>query len=107
MHSAFDEDAMHHANGFRQEAEVLWKTEKDSYLTMAGAILLSISLMGHGKDHDVLHYATDAMKMGERLGLFSSKVHPASAHPPSQGISHDNDLSAKCYAAWGTFNWNV
>ncbi|KAI3320438.1 hypothetical protein HD806DRAFT_506361 [Xylariaceae sp. AK1471] len=106
MHSAFDGDAMKHASGFRQEAEDLWKTEQDSYLSMAGAILLSISLMGHGKDRAVLHYATDAMKIGERLGLFSNKLHPATA-PQSSIEIYDDNLSAKCFAAWGAFNWNV
>ncbi|KAI0405614.1 hypothetical protein F4802DRAFT_606649 [Xylaria palmicola] len=106
MYSAFDEDAMPYANGFCQTAEALWKHEKDSCLAMAGAILLSISLMGHGKDHAVLRYATDAMMIGTRLGLFSDIKNTANAHQSSVGVSDDN-MRAQCHAAWGVFNWNV
>ncbi|KAI0435589.1 hypothetical protein F4803DRAFT_567533 [Xylaria telfairii] len=106
MYSAFDENAMQYATGFCQVAEALWKTEKDSYSSMAGAILLSISLMGHGKDHAVLSYATDAMKIGTRLGLFSDIQPPTGAYR-SDAYMIDNDMSAQCHAAWGVFNWNV
>ncbi|KAI8626067.1 hypothetical protein F5Y19DRAFT_447828 [Xylariaceae sp. FL1651] len=106
MYSAFDEAAIQYASGFCDEAEALWMTEHDSYLSMASAILLSISLMGNGKDHAVLRYATEAMDMGERLGLFSTEHHSARAQQPSVDIP-DDDMSAKCYAAWGVFNWNV
>ncbi|TGJ79744.1 hypothetical protein E0Z10_g9013 [Xylaria hypoxylon] len=101
MYSAFDQNAIQYASGFRQIAEALWKNEGDSYSSMAGAVLLSISLMGQGKDHAVLGYATDALKMGTRLGLFGGGF-----RQPSVGIIN-HDLSAQCYAAWGVFNWNV
>ncbi|KAI0468298.1 hypothetical protein F4859DRAFT_506155 [Xylaria cf. heliscus] len=106
MYSAVDENAMQYANGFCRIAEALWKTEKDSYSSMAGAILLSISLMGHGKDHAVLSYATDALKIGTRLGLFSD-IRPLTGACQSRPDVVGNDLSAQCYAAWGVFNWNV
>ncbi|KAI8945961.1 hypothetical protein F4801DRAFT_566339 [Xylaria longipes] len=106
MYSAFDENAMQYASAFCQTAEALWKTEKDSYSSMAGAVLLSISLMGHGKDQAVLSYATDAMKIGTRLGLFSDIQPPAGAYQSGADMM-DNDLSAQCHAAWGVFNWNV
>ncbi|KAI1418772.1 hypothetical protein F5Y12DRAFT_468188 [Xylaria sp. FL1777] len=107
MYSSFGENAIQYASGFCRNAEALWKTEKDSYPAMAGAILLSISLMGHGKNHDVLHYVSDAMKMGTRLGLFGGGIrHAASACQPNVNVI-DDDLSAQCHAAWGVFNWNV
>ncbi|KAJ2988618.1 hypothetical protein NUW58_g3878 [Xylaria curta] len=106
MYSAFDESAMQHAHGFCQIAEILFETESDSYSSMAGAILLSISLLGHGKDHAVLRYATDAMKIGTRLGLFSDIQHAIGVY--QSGIKTvDDDLSARSHAAWGVFNWNV
>ncbi len=105
MYGYFDENAIQYASGFCRIAEALWKTEKDSYPSMAGAILLSISLMGHGKNHGVLSYASNAMKMGTRLGLFGGGIqHGASASQP--GVV-DDDLSAQSHAAWGVFNWNV
>ena len=88
---------------------MLWKREKDSYQSMAGAILLSISLMAHGKNHDVLTYASDAMKMGTRLGLFGAPAGQA-ANNTSQSSTGDatpEELSARSHAAWGVFNWNV
>ncbi|KAI0183512.1 hypothetical protein EV127DRAFT_376650 [Xylaria flabelliformis] len=106
MHSAFDENAMQYASEFYEVAEGLWKTKEDSYSSMAGTILLSISLLGHGKDHVVLSYAIDAIKIGTRLGLFSDIQSPASAHQPGADIVND-DLSAQRHAAWGVFNWNV
>ncbi|KAI1739889.1 hypothetical protein F4680DRAFT_420475 [Xylaria scruposa] len=106
MYSAVDENAMQYASEFCQVAETLWKTERDSYSSMAGAILLSISLLGHGKDHDVLNYAIDAIKIGTRLGLFSDTQPSASVYQSSANMV-DDDLSARCYAAWGAFNWNV
>ncbi|KAI0554357.1 hypothetical protein F4679DRAFT_597404 [Xylaria curta] len=106
MYSAFDESAIQYANDFYQIAESLWKTEKDSYSSMAGAILLSTSLLGHGKDYAVLSYAIDAMNIGTRLGLFGDSQPPASAHISGADMV-ENDLSAQCYAAWGVFNWNM
>ncbi|KAI1763894.1 hypothetical protein GGR53DRAFT_520682 [Hypoxylon sp. FL1150] len=104
MYSAFDKDAMQFTTQFYNEAERLWKGEKDSYLAMAGAVLLSLSLIGNGRDHAVLSYATQAMKMGERLGLF--EVDGNGQYTPNESDSNE-DVEACCYAAWGTFNWNV
>ncbi|KAI0512804.1 hypothetical protein F5B22DRAFT_294743 [Xylaria bambusicola] len=107
MYSSFDGSAIQYASEFCRVAESLWKTEKDSYPSMAGAILLSISLMAHGKNHAVLSYASDAMKMGTRLGLFGGGPgHAANPHQPNTGTMQD-DLSARSHAAWGVFNWNV
>ncbi|KAI0417055.1 hypothetical protein F5X98DRAFT_342024 [Xylaria grammica] len=107
MYSSFDQNAIQYASEFCQTAEALWKTEGDSYPSMAGAVLLSISLMGHGKDHAVLRYATDAMRMGTRLHLFGGDIpHTVSGYEQSAGIIND-DLIAQCHAAWGVFNWNV
>ncbi|KAJ8131725.1 hypothetical protein O1611_g1898 [Lasiodiplodia mahajangana] len=106
MYSALDESAAKYASGFRQNAEALWRLEGDSYLSMAGAVLLSISLLGQGRDHAVLSYATDAIKMGTRLGLFGDiREQPNLYHPKVETV--DQDLSAQCHAAWGAFNWNV
>ncbi|KAI0168839.1 hypothetical protein GGR52DRAFT_493079 [Hypoxylon sp. FL1284] len=104
MYNAFNKDSMQHATNFYEEAERLWKEENDSYLTMAGAVLLSLSLLGNGRDHAVLYYAMEAMRMGERLGLFE-------AHEDTTTIPHvddsEEDAEACRFAAWGAFNWNV
>ncbi|GAW25965.1 putative zinc finger protein [Rosellinia necatrix] len=107
MYSAFDENAMQHATGFLQSAEQLWMTQQSSCLSMAGAVLLSISLMGNGKDHAVLRYATDALEMGRQLGLFHDNTGPSgNVYESGADISGD-ELRARSYAAWGVFNWNV
>ncbi|XXG96160.1 hypothetical protein Hte_002439 [Hypoxylon texense] len=104
MYSAFDKDSMQYASQFSNEAEKLWKDEQDSYLAMAGTVLLSLSLIGNGRDHAVLYYATQAMRMGERLGLFGAGE-GALAVPDLNESKEVTDSC--CYAAWGTFNWNV
>ncbi|RYP67177.1 hypothetical protein DL771_007405 [Monosporascus sp. 5C6A] len=92
---------------FCHEAEVLWETEQshDSYMTMASAVVLSLCLIGHGKDHAVHSYAKKALSMGTRLGLFESEEEPANKKPLEK-MSQD-DITARCHAAWGVFNWNV
>lgn len=71
---------------------------------MAGAALLSLSLMGRGKDHSVFVYSQAARRMGSALGLFGVDTMPKTS--PVDKASDDNH-SASCYAAWGGFNWNV
>ncbi|KAI1317618.1 hypothetical protein F5Y16DRAFT_392614 [Xylariaceae sp. FL0255] len=104
-YSAFNKAAISHASAFGAEAEKLWLLEADSYLGVAGGVLLSISLMGHGKDHAVLKYANEAMEMGHRLHLFATDL--ASIPRQYDNLSLDEERSALCYAAWGAFNWNV
>ncbi|KAI1116659.1 hypothetical protein F5Y14DRAFT_406146 [Nemania sp. NC0429] len=104
MYSAFDKNAMQYAEPFGQRAEELWEDEEDSCLAMAGAVLLSVSNMGRGKDHDaVLIFSRHALEMGQRLGLFSA--HPARSPRPI--FETEEDGRANSYGAWGTFNWNV
>ncbi|RYP53836.1 hypothetical protein DL768_001287 [Monosporascus sp. mg162] len=107
MYSAFDKSAIKSAELFCHEAEVLWETEQshDSYMTMASAAVLSLCLIGHGKDHAVHSYAKEALSMGTRLGLFESEEEPANKKPLEK-MSQD-DMTVRCYAAWGVFNWNV
>ncbi|KAF3059905.1 hypothetical protein GL218_04941 [Daldinia childiae] len=104
MYSAFDKDAMQFADEFLHEAQKARKEEPDSYSSMAGAILLSISLIGNSKDHSILFYAKEAMQIGQNLGLFGGDERgPAQSN---ENMSKE-DKTARCYAAWGTFNWNV
>ncbi|KAI1483801.1 hypothetical protein F4774DRAFT_366536 [Daldinia eschscholtzii] len=103
MYSAFDKDAMQFANDFFKEAEKLWKGEQDSCTAVAGAILLSLSLIGNSRDHAVLSYAKKALQMSRNLGLFDAAEAIASK---AKEMSEDDMISC-CYAAWGTFNWNV
>ncbi|KAI0199927.1 hypothetical protein F4808DRAFT_461324 [Astrocystis sublimbata] len=107
MYSAIDKKAMQYAGEFCQIAEKMGKDESDSYASMAGAIFLSISLMGHGKDHAVLKYAAAAMQIGTRLGLFSDIIQLPAGTYTSLGDEADEERSAQSYAAWGVFNWNV
>ncbi|KAI1417601.1 hypothetical protein F5Y13DRAFT_151386 [Hypoxylon sp. FL1857] len=105
MYSAFDKSASKLAREFSQEAERLWEVERtrDSYLTMAGAVLLSLSLMGNGKDHAVLTYAKEAAEMGIRLGLFDDEA----AGKRIEVEQSKEQKTASCYAAWSVFNWKT
>ncbi|KAI1143862.1 hypothetical protein F5Y05DRAFT_362848 [Hypoxylon sp. FL0543] len=105
MYSAFDKSAGKIAQDFSQEAEKLWESEKmhGSYLTMAGAVLLSLSLMGNGKDHAVLAYAKEAAEIGIRLGLFEDKASGTRIEVDQS----EEKKTASCYAAWGAFNWKT
>ncbi|KAI0473637.1 hypothetical protein GGR56DRAFT_676123 [Xylariaceae sp. FL0804] len=104
MYSAVDRAALDQAEKFCAKAEELWKKEEDSHHAMAGAILLSLSLMGQGKDHAVLLYALAGQKMGERLGLFG----PDGTRV--QGLNEkatEEEMTSISFAAWGVFNWNL
>ncbi|OTA94554.1 hypothetical protein M434DRAFT_10626 [Hypoxylon sp. CO27-5] len=105
MYSAFDKSASKLTQDFSQEAERLWEVSRlqDSYLTMAGAVLLSLSLMGGGRDHGVLKYAKEAAEMGIRLGLFED----GAADTRLDIDQFEKEKIASYYAAWGTFNWKT
>ncbi|OTA66428.1 hypothetical protein K449DRAFT_365412 [Hypoxylon sp. EC38] len=105
MYSAFDKSANKLIQDFSQEAERLWEVERfqDSYLTMAGAVLLSLSLMGNGRDHAVLKYAKEAAEMGIRLGLFED----GAADTRFEIDQFEREKIASSYAAWGAFNWKT
>ncbi|KAI0158338.1 hypothetical protein GGR57DRAFT_460027 [Xylariaceae sp. FL1272] len=105
MYCAFDKTAAPLATSFGAEAEKMWDSESDSHLRMAGGILMSISLMGQGKDHAVLAYAMGALEVGHRLGLFATDISSIPAN--YDNVSPEDERSAMCFAAWGTFNWNV
>ncbi len=106
MYSAFDKSTIQKAEIFCHIAQDLWEKDKycDSYLTIAGAVLLSLSLIGHGKDHAVHSYAHEALNMGRRLSLFEDEN-------ARNKILYENfsreEMTMRCHAAWGVFNWNV
>ncbi|KAK6856887.1 hypothetical protein PG995_007074 [Apiospora arundinis] len=106
MYSAIDKGVNKHAWLFCAEAERLWSEVKhtDTLLNMAGAQLLSLAYMGHGKDHACLKYLAEAVKMGERLKLFGRE--DAIGEEAQREMSVD-DQSAASFAAWGLFNWGV
>ncbi|KAI1111022.1 hypothetical protein F5Y14DRAFT_443564 [Nemania sp. NC0429] len=106
MYSAFDRQGAEYATQFCEVAESLWRAEDDSCVAMAGAVLLSVSLLGHGRDHAVLNYGKQAMEMGHRLGLFVDDESPILPLPMSMP-PNDDELSARSYATWGVFNWSV
>ena len=106
MYSAFDKSTIQVTDKFCSTAEELWETEKDnySYSSMAGAVLLSLCLIGHGRDHAVHYYAHTALTIGTQLGLFD-KDFPLNEGSPAK--MPQDVFTARCYAAWGAFNWNV
>ncbi|KAK8073791.1 hypothetical protein PG994_004690 [Apiospora phragmitis] len=106
MYSAIDKEVNKHARLFCAEAERLWSEAKytDTLLNMAGAQLLSLVFIGHGKDHACLKYLAEAVSMGVRLKLFGRW--DAIGEETQREMSVD-DQSATQFAAWGIFNWSV
>ncbi|KAK7928630.1 hypothetical protein PG985_005628 [Apiospora marii] len=107
MYSAIDQTVTKLAQSFCVEAEKLWSETKhaDTCLNMAGAQLLSLAYMGHGKDHHCLEYLAEAVNMGTRLGLFVN-LNDNEKNRQHRSLSMQ-DLSAASFAAWGVFNWSI
>ncbi|KAM0816674.1 hypothetical protein AB5N19_02476 [Seiridium cardinale] len=104
MYSAIEKEANEYAQQLSAEAVHLWTIEKncDSILTMIGAQMLSLAYMGNGKDHDVLVYQIESVRMGARLGLLG--VDEDTAAVKLAELSEEK-LKAYSFAAWGVFNW--
>ncbi|KAF3022599.1 hypothetical protein E8E14_013659 [Neopestalotiopsis sp. 37M] len=104
MYSAIEKEANDYAQQLSAEAVRLWTAEKssDSILTMIGAQMLSLAYMGNGKDHDVVVYQIESVRMGIRLGLLGVDEKTAASK-----LAHvmDEELNAYSFAAWGVFNW--
>ncbi|KAI8627221.1 hypothetical protein F5Y19DRAFT_477790 [Xylariaceae sp. FL1651] len=106
MYSAIDKSAYDVADAFCEGAERLWQVEKssDSLLNMAGAQLMSLAHMGHGKDGVVLYYLAEGVRMGMRLCLLG--VDETAAWEKARTMP-DEMRTASSFAAWGVFNWAV
>ncbi|KAK7993915.1 Anp1-domain-containing protein, partial [Apiospora arundinis] len=106
MYCAFDESVDQLVHFFLEEAERLWEIEKedDTLLTMAGAAMLSQAHMGQGQYHSGHIYAQEVTRIGVSLGLFGPD---SLAAPTSNDDSASANHLARCYAAWGGFNWNA
>lgn len=104
MYSAIDKHADSYSQLLCKEAVRLWSIEKhtDSIINMVGAQMLSIAYMWNGKNHEVLVYQAEAIRMGTRLGLLGVDEKTAAILlakiPPEL-------LHASAFAAWGVFNW--
>ncbi|KAK7937461.1 uncharacterized protein PG986_014329 [Apiospora aurea] len=107
MYSAIDQTVTKLAQSFCVEAEKLWPETKHAgtCLNMAGAQLLSLAYMGHGKDHHCLEYLAEAVHMGTRLELFVN-INNNEKNRQRRSLSTQN-LSAASFAAWGVFNWSI
>ncbi|KAK8071514.1 hypothetical protein PG996_004862 [Apiospora saccharicola] len=106
MYTAIDKSIAQYTEQFCIEAERLWTVaqEHDSLLNMIGAQLLSLALVGQGKDHKVIHFLGVAIKMGTRLGLFG--VTEEDAKVRMQAIP-ESSKAAISHTAWGVFNWSI
>lgn len=106
MYSAIEKSANEYTAQFSVEAERLWSEEKrsDSALNIAGAQILSLAFMGDGRDHDVLHYLAEAVKMGTRMGFLGVDEKTAAA---KLGKLPERAIRSASFAAWGVFNWTV
>ncbi|KFA46182.1 hypothetical protein S40293_03792 [Stachybotrys chartarum IBT 40293] len=105
MYSAFSDDASEYVDKFNRDTQRLSKTEgqEDKPVNMGALVLVSLALMGQGRDHAVLTFSKIAAKMGMRLGLV--KVEGRESLELSN--LSDEDLRMCSHAAWGAFCWSV
>ncbi|KAH7025693.1 uncharacterized protein B0I36DRAFT_433325 [Microdochium trichocladiopsis] len=105
MYSALDKRASQYINPFWNEADRLRLSEGDraSICNISAFVLMSLSLTGHGKDHDVIKFSKQANVMGKELGFYDVQNPLAGPHPAQ--MSDDDRMC--CYAAWGSFNWSM
>ncbi|UPK90465.1 hypothetical protein LCI18_001400 [Fusarium solani-melongenae] len=106
MYAAWDPEVKEYLPKFSQEAEARWLAEKtnDSLPNLAVAQLLSLAYLGHGKDHLVLEFVSEANTMATRMGLLG--VDPETVASTVREMAPELQR-ATSYAAWGTFNWIV
>jgi hypothetical protein len=106
MCSTLDDKAADCAVDFGPEAEGLWTAERthDSVLNMAAAQLLTLGLMGRGKDYSILRYLEDAVNMVTRMGLFGPQDGAMQEPVSLTTVAH---ARAAAQTAWGVFNWTV
>ncbi|KXJ87785.1 hypothetical protein Micbo1qcDRAFT_124133, partial [Microdochium bolleyi] len=105
MYSALDKRASHFITPFWNEADRLrvQHTDQNSICTMSALVLMSISLTGHGKDHDVIEFSKQANSIGQTLGFYDPGSDLARKNPME--MSDDDRMC--CHAAWSSFNWSM
>jgi len=105
MYTALDKRASEHVTPFWNEANRLQiqDADCDSMCTMSALVLMSLSLTGHGKDHDVIRFSKHANIISQKLGFFDPNSVLASKHE-SEMSEEDR---ACCHAAWSSFNWSM
>lgn len=124
MYSGLDPKVRELSLQFCGEAERIWANGKaiDSAANLAAMLFLSLGYLGHGRDHLVLSYLTQAIDMGQRMGLFESETGKSKRTSIDTSMNDgdeeddegdddddgdgddDDDDDNKNYAAWGTFN---
>lgn len=101
MYCAIEPQADEFALSFCEEAEELWRVERDqehdSTMSLSATVFLCMGYLGQGRDHSVLKYLAEVTEMGTRMGLFGVKDGKQKATP----------TGVDSYAAWGVFNWTV
>lgn len=104
MYAPLDMEASGHSYAFEREAEKLFssETELDSLPTVAGLLLLYMSLSTHGEGLRALKFLHLASATAERMGL---RGEPG-------GLRDANNVSpemsvARSATAWGLFNMIV
>ncbi|KAF7554034.1 hypothetical protein G7Z17_g3247 [Cylindrodendrum hubeiense] len=102
--SAIDPEASDLVNAFCTEAETLWETQRivPSTVNMAAALFLSFGYLVQGKDHNVLAYMPEVVRMGTELGLFGVEQAVAEARMDKMT---PQQLKAASHTTWGVFNW--
>jgi hypothetical protein len=106
MCSNIEKEAREGVQAFCDEAERLapQQATTDSLANLAALQLLSLALIGYGKDHCVLKFRNQAVQMATRMQLLNvDRIHTSTVYKDTS----DDMKSALSYATWGTFNWTV
>jgi hypothetical protein len=106
IYSAIDDEAESLVDSFGDEASRLWEEDSASMsiTSLLAAQYMSLGYQFRGKDHAVLQYLAEAVRIGTAMGLFGVERETA-----QQRLGHLSAEQTKIasYAAWGIFNWTM
>lgn len=106
IYSAIDDEAESLVDSFGDEASRLWEEDgaSMSITSLLAAQYMSLGYQFRGKDHAVLQYLAEAVRIGTAMGLFGVERETA-----QQRLGHLSAEQTKIasYAAWGIFNWTM
>lgn len=106
IYSAIDEEAESLVDSFGEEASRLWQEDgaSVSIAKLLAAQYMSLGYQSRGKDHAVLQFLAEAVRIGTAMGLFGLEHESAQQR---LGYLSAEQTKIASYAAWGIFNWTM
>lgn len=106
IYSAIDDEAESLVDGFGDEAYRLWQEDgaSVSITNLLATQYMGLGYQSRGKDHAVLQFLAEAVRIGTAMGFFGLKHKPAQQR---MGRLSAEQTKIASYAAWGIFNWTM